>query len=149
MSALEIPTQALWLPGEGLVPVHIRQAIQAVEEYDPDLTIGQHEQTGEWVVLLKRGPEGRPFPVFGVGAHLPSPEALKKKLYDSDVRRHGGRIAQKLEAQAEARRRAERSNAAAATEEVAEAFLWAARKDGKAHIPRVFIPGDTAKGGTN
>jgi hypothetical protein len=146
LSALEIPTQALWLPGQGFVPTNVRQAQQAVEEYDKDLTIGRHEQTGDWVILLKRGPEGRPFPVYGLGTELPAPEAIKKKLYEGDVRRHGGRIALKLEQQMEAKRRAKRADAEAATEEVAEAFLWAARKDGKANIPRIFVPGDKPKG---
>lgn len=142
MSALEISTQGLWLPGQGFVPAHVRAAIKAVEEYDADLTIGRHEQTGDWVILLKRGPEGRPFPVFGLGPELPSTEALKKKLYEGDVRRHGGQLAVRLERAAEARRRSVRSDADAATEEVADAFLWAARKDGKASIPRIFVPGE-------
>jgi hypothetical protein len=115
--------------------------MNAVEEYDADLTIGRHEQTGDWVILLKRGPEGRPYPVFGLGPELPSPERIKQKLYEGDVRRHGGRIAEKLERQMAAKRASQRSEAQQATEEVADAFLWAARKDGKASIPRIFVPG--------
>jgi hypothetical protein len=38
MSALNIPTQALWVPGQGVVPTHVRQAMKAVEEYDTDLS---------------------------------------------------------------------------------------------------------------
>lgn len=145
MSALELPSQAIWLPGQGLVPAHVRQAEQAVNEYDPDLTIGRHEQSGEWVIMLKRGPEGRPFPVYGLGPELPAPEAIKRKLYEGDVRRHGGRIAVEIEKAAERRRKAVRDNASAAAGEAAEAFLWAARKEGKAHIPQVFIPKDVTK----
>lgn len=146
MSDIATPEKGLIIPGEGFVPLYVRQAQRAVAEYDQDLTVAQNTQTGEWVIMLKRGPDGRPFPVFGLGHELPAPEALKKKLYEGDVRRHGGRIAEKLERHAENVRRQQRAEAQAATEEVAEAFLWAARKDGKANIPRVFVPGDKPKG---
>jgi hypothetical protein len=105
--------------GSGARPLSRPPGQQAVEEYDEDLTIARHEQTGEWVILLKRGPEGRPFPVFGLGPELPSPEAIKQKLYEGDVRRHGGRIMRARAAtQAEA---AAAESKRSATEEVADA----------------------------
>lgn len=146
MSALEIPSQGLWLPGQGFVPTHVRQAMQAVKEYDENLSIGRHEQTGDWVIL-RRGPEGRDHPIFGLGPELPAPEAIKRKLHESDVRRNGARIIAALERRYEDERRAAESEREAMTEEVADAFLWAARKEGKASIPRVFVPGDKPEKG--
>ena len=138
-----MPGHGLVLPGQGFVPLHVLQAQRAVKEYAADLDLGQHPQTGDWVIL-KHGPTG-PFPIFGLGHELPAPEAIKKKLYEGDVIRNGARILQTIERRYEAERKAAESERAAATEVAAEGLLWAARKDGKAHIPQVFMPGDKEK----
>lgn len=139
MSALDVPGHGLVLPGQGFVPLHVLQAQRAVKEYADDLQLGQHPQTGDWVIL-KNGPTG-PFPIFGLGHELPAPEAIKKKLYEGDVVRNGARIIEQIERRYDAERRAAKADRDASTEVAAEALLWAARKDGKANIPRVFIPG--------
>jgi hypothetical protein len=131
----------LWLPesaGKYIGP-EIREAMKAVEDYDPNLSIGQHERTGEWVVLLKRI-TGETVPIFGLGPVLPSREALIEKLYSSDVRRHGGKIAEAMNRRDEAAARESGREADNATGEMAEAFVWAARKDGSHPSPRIFVP---------
>lgn len=140
MNPVDLTAAQLWLPGQGLVPPYIRSAMRAVREYDEDLTLGRHEQSGEWVVLLNRGPEGRPFPVFGLGHELPPPERIKQKLFDSDVRRNSRRITEQIvrrqeEAQKESRRQAEEGSGVAA-----EALEWAHRKQGTHPSPRIFVP---------
>lgn len=140
MNATELTAQQIWLPGKGLVPSHARAALQAVEEYESDLTLGRHEQTGEWIVMLKRGPEGRPFPVFGLGTELPSPEAIKQKLYQSDVRRHGGKIALALQKEEDRKRAAQRKLVSDSTEVAAEGMDWAMRKQGVHPFPRIYVP---------
>lgn len=140
MNVTELSTAQLWLPGHGLVPAHMRTAMTAVEEYDPDLTIGRHEQTGEWVVLLKRGPEGRPFPVFGLGNELPAPEQIKKRLFDSDVRRNGEQIVMQIRRKQELAEKESRRIASDAAGHAAEGFDWAFRKEGKHPVARMFVP---------
>lgn len=140
MSALEIPTEALWLPGQGMVPAHVRQAMQAVEEYDSDLSLGRHEQTGDWVVLLKRGPMEKPHPVFGLGRELPAPERIKEMLYKSDVRRHGAELARKINKAQEMRQEQFKKDLAEQTGEAAEALESFLHRDGRTPYKRVFIP---------
>lgn len=138
-SVLELTPSQLWLPGQGFVPAHVREATQAVEDYDPNLSLGRHEQTGDWVVLLKR-PTGETVPIFGLGSELPSRERITEQLYKSDVRRHGGKIADAIDRrQREAQREADQK-ASDAAGEVAEGFAWAARKDGTHPSPRIFVP---------
>lgn len=140
MSVLDLSAQQLWTP-QGLVGPEIREARQAVEDYDPNLSLGRHEITGDWVVLLKRPDSEAPVPIFGLGKELPSRERITEQLYKSDVRRRGGKIAEALERrQREAQREADRK-ASDAAEEAAEGFAWAARKDGSHPSPRIFVPG--------
>jgi hypothetical protein len=139
MSVLDLAPSQLWLPGSGFVPQHIREATKAVEDYDPNLSLGRHDKTGDWVVLLKR-PDGT-VPIFGFGPELPSREQITEKLYKSDVRRHGGKIADAIERRSQEAQRDQERKASDQTGEVAEAFAWAARKDGTHPSPRIFVPG--------
>ena len=140
MDVISLTAAQLWLPGEGLVPPDVRAARQAVREYDEDLTLGRHEHTGDWVVLLKRGPEGRPFPVFGLGVELPPPEQIKKKLSDSDVRRNGARITEQIVRRKELHDKEVRRQAEEGSGEAAEAVSWAHRQMGSHPSPRIFVP---------
>ena len=140
MNVTDLTASQLWLPGQGLVPAHMRAAQTAVEEYDQDLTLGRHEQTGEWVVLLKRGPEGRPFPVFGLGIELPAPEYIKKRLFESDVRRSGAEIVMQIRRKQEMAEKESRRVAGDAAGHAAEALDWGFRKEGKHPSPRIFVP---------
>lgn len=138
-SALDLQPSQLWTP-QGFVPSHVREVRKAVEDYDVNLSLGQHDKTGEWVVLLKR-PTGETVPIFGLGPELPSREAITEKLYKSDVRRHGGKIAVAMERRDTERRKEQAREADDATGIAAEAFVWAARKDSAHPSPRIFVPG--------
>lgn len=140
MNPVDLTVSQLWLPGQGFVPPHIRAAESAVKEYDADLMLGRHEQTGEWVVLLTRGPEGRPFPVFGLGIELPAPEQIKQRLYESDTRRNGREIVRQIVRRQEDAREERRRKAEDASGQGAEAFEWAHRKLGSHPSPRIFVP---------
>jgi len=141
-SVLDLSVQQLWTP-QGFIGPEVREARQAIEDYDPNLSLGRHEKTGDWVVILKR-PTGEEVPIFGLGAVLPSREAITEKLYKSDVRRHGGKIAEAIERANEQRRRDLERKADDATGEAAEGFEWAARKDGTHPSPRIFVPGGSS-----
>lgn len=131
----------IWTPS-GLLGIEERAAVRAVEEYDPDLTLGMDMRNKNYVVLLKTGgPEGQPFPVFGLGTRLPSPDEITRRLYEADVRRHGGKIAQQLEKRNEARRKELELRADEGTQAAAEAYEWAFRKLGAHPFPRIFVPG--------
>lgn len=133
-----VPSASIWLPGKGLVPTHVRQAMQAVEEYDEDLTLGQRGE--DWVVLSKRGPDGQPFPVYGLGRELPSADEIKRKLYMSDVRRRGAQIVAEVDRHNEAQKSAVQKIASDKAEVTADAYAWAHRKMGTHPSPRIFVP---------
>ena len=138
MSVLDLSVQELWTP-QGLIGPEVREARKAIEDYDSNLSLGRHEKSGDWVVVLKR-PDGDKVPIFGLGPQLPGREQILEKLYKSDVRRHGGKIAEAIERAAEQRRREQASIADDQTGVAAEAFEWAARKDGAHPSPRIFVP---------
>jgi hypothetical protein len=128
----------IWLPDFGAVPTHIRAASKAIEEYDPDLTLGRDKY--EWLVLKKSGPNG-PFPVLGLGAELPGHDEIKRKMYKRDVRRHGEKLVTDMQRRVDARQREQRREIEDAEGIAAEAFEWATRKMGSHPNPRIFVPG--------
>jgi hypothetical protein len=139
MAAIDLSTKELWLPGRGMMPAHVRLATQAVREYGEDtgshdLGLARHDSTGDWVVT-KNG-----HPVFGLGRELPTPERIKEMLYEADARRHGGRLAQKIQQLAEQRAKAARDEVNDQTGVAAEALEWALRTEGRTEHKRVYIP---------
>lgn len=134
----------IWTPGWGLVPAHIRSAQKAVEEYDVDMSIGRDEANGNWVVMLARGPEGRPFPVLGLGTELPNPDEIKRRLYMSDVRKRGREIVADIERHNESIRRADRAKTHDAAGEVAEAMDTSLHLMKRHPVPRIFVPSGKA-----
>lgn len=138
LDQLAVPSDSIWLPGKGLVPAHVRQAQKAVEEYDEDLTIGQRGE--DWVVLHKRGPDGQPYPVFGLGPELPPADRIKEMLARADTKRRGAQIVADVTRANLAQQEAVRKRASEKTEVAAEAFAWAHRKMGTHPSPRIFVP---------
>jgi hypothetical protein len=139
---LEVRNEEIWLPDGSLRNVREMQAARAVEEYDPALRLGQMADNGEWVVL--KNVRGNVQPVLGLGFELPSPEKVKERLYKSDVRRHGARLALDVEKRNQARIDAVKAEGREASRETAERLLHAARKLGS--MPRqTFVPADIPK----
>lgn len=141
MSNLLLPgNENLWLPGHGLVPTHIRQAIQALEEYDRDLSLAREENTGEWIVMLSRGPEGRAYPAMNLGTELPTPEEIKRKLYRADTRRRAREIVAEIDRKNEGRKKQLRDEAHDGAGEAAEAMDLYHHITKRHPVPRIFVP---------
>jgi len=137
--------QELWVPGYGNVPVGMSAAAQAVNEYDPDLAIGQDERNGDYVVLLKRGPGGTAFPVLGLGPTLPAPEEIKRRLYKADTRRRAREIVADIERVNERKRQELRRQTSDGAGEVAETMDTALHLMKRHPVPRIFVPSGKAK----
>lgn len=138
---LDVKRDAMWLPGVGVTGSDERAAAKVVEEYDSDLVLGQNQETGDWIVFMRKGgPDGGPFPVLGFGRRLPAADEVQRRLYETDVRRHGKKIFEQIQ------RRNDKvlaDNKAANDDkltEAADAFVWAHRKLSSDSLPRVFIP---------
>jgi hypothetical protein len=130
---------SLWVPGMGDVPLHLRQSMKAVEEYDSDLRLARNEDTGNWCIFIERGSGDSPFPVFNLGTELPGPDHIKEQLYRGDVRRRGHEILRDVERN-NARRRAElahETNEAAG--DVAENVEFAMRKMYATRHTKVYL----------
>jgi hypothetical protein len=113
--------------------------MKAVEEYDADLRLARNDETGNWCVFISRGDAEAPFPVFNLGAELPSPDRIKQMLYMADVRRRGHDIVRDVERN-NARRRAELEAVTAdAAGEVAEAVESALRNAGATSHKKVYL----------
>lgn len=141
MSSIILPNGggSLWVPGMGDVPLHLRQSMKAVEEYDADLRLARNEDTGNWCIFIERGSGDSPFPVFNLGPELPGPDRIKQQLYQADVRRRGHEILRDVDRNNE-RRRAELANATnEAAGETAETVEWAMRKLDATSHKKVYL----------
>lgn len=130
----------IWLPGVGVVPMEVRAAQQAIEQYDEKLELGFNERNQEWVVLWKDGPGGAPYPVLGLGQRLPGYDEIQKMLYRADTVRHGGKIVKDIERRNEAHKAAGRAELSDRAGEVAETLEHAFRRMGKTSYQKVYIP---------
>lgn len=145
MSAIAHPSESIWLPGAGELRFDELNAARAVEEYDPDLTLGQDKASGQWAVFLAR-PDGSPFPVLGLGHTLPSPEKIKETLFKADVRRNGPAIVAEMEA-AQRRSEDEFSDAVSdASGQLAEAIASHMQADGTHPFPAIHMGSKYGKG---
>jgi hypothetical protein len=118
---------------------------RVVNEYDEQLTFGRNEETGQWCVFLVRRGE-QPLPILGFD-HIPHPEDVLKRLYQSDSKRRGNEILDEMNrhnAQAEKEREVVASEADARLAEVAE---WALRTEGKTPHKKVVLGKGRQRGG--
>lgn len=136
---LTLRNDAIWLPGRGMLRLPELQAARAVEEYDASLVLGQRKDSGEWVVFIKDGPNGQPFPALGLGHQLPSPERIKQLLYEKDTVRHGGEIVRKIERHNQKVRDKFAAKSSDGAGAAAEAFVWGAQQMGALPKP-IFVP---------
>lgn len=117
---------------------------KAVREYDPDLGFGLNEATGQWCIFLKHGAtemaSEADLPILGF-SHIPNPDDAVKRLYDTDARRRGREILDAINRNNKDIEDAAEQRTVEATEQAAEAFEWAFRKEGKAPISKVYMPG--------
>jgi hypothetical protein len=121
----------------------------AVADYDPDLMLGRNNTTGEWAVLMKNGPhDGQPFPVYSLGKELPSYSEIQRKLYESDVRRHGHKIVEQIQRRTEARKKQLDTVGHEASAESAEVIEHGMRKLGMLpNTQRIFVPSSSSEKG--
>lgn len=132
---------AIWLPGAGTLSFTEMRAAEAVQEYDADLMLGQRRDTNEWCVFLpgNRASEGQPFPVFTFGQTLPAPEDIKKRLYQSDIRRNGRELLDQLERLHDQEQKRFADATSEATGLVAEAIDSNMRMKGVHPFPKVYM----------
>jgi hypothetical protein len=119
----EIAHGALWVPGAGMTSVDETAAARAVSEYDDSLVLGHRRDTNEWIVFHREGPHGEPFPLLSFGPRLPHPEEIKKKMYETDVRRHGVKLFHDIQRRNDDRMAASKARSSEASEAVAEALV--------------------------
>lgn len=147
-TAARLSQGGIWLPGgtdgSKRFPSEVdeKAAANAVEQYDHSLMLGQRTDTGEWIVFAKRGPEGQPFPVFGLGTRLPHPDDIQKKLYENDVARHGIKLINSIIRKAEAKKK-EENYAREQADGIASDQLERVIRDTVKERPQssIFVPG--------
>lgn len=138
--SITYPSESVWLPGRGELRFDELQAARAVEDYDPDLALGQDNRSGQWAVFLNDR-EGNPFPVLGLGHDLPSRDAIMEKLYKADVRRNGPAILAEMEEHQERTDREFADKVDEATTAVAEAIASNMNEHGTHPYPTIHMGG--------
>lgn len=130
--------QKLYIPGQGMVDLHLRRAMKAVEQYDDRLILARHEHTGDWVAFVQLGPD-RMFPVIGFGKELPHPDEIRRILEQADTHRHGDKILRQIQEHNDRLQREKRAATTEAIDEAAEYADFGFRKY-MGLKPQIFIP---------
>ena len=145
---MTLQSDAIWLPGSGMVRFSEMQVAEAVKEYDSQLMLGFRKDTNEWCAFLpgNRASDGQPFPVFTFGSELPSPDQAKKLLYHSDVRRNGRELLDQLDRIYDSEQKAIADKTSDASEQVAEAIISNMNAKGVNPFPSVHMGGKNKKG---
>lgn len=137
----------LWLPYSYRTRAVI-EARKAVQEYDPNLDFGFNERTKQWCVYLKQGTmpvsEEADYPILGFPHGLekvPTPDEIKKRLYETDALRRGVKILEEIERHNNQILKKYEDRAKDADRFLAEALEWGFRKMGseKAPAQKVFF----------
>jgi hypothetical protein len=117
-------------------------ASQAAKEYDARLGFGRNEETGQWVVFIRQGEteetRGGDLPILGFDT-IPSPDNVKKRLYESDAVRRGSEILDQINRHNQEINRQFEDAAEEATWGAAEAMEWFNRQEGTHPNPRIFV----------
>jgi len=140
MDGLSVLRPEMWVPPQ-MKDAQERAAAKAVEEYDSGLILGYRNDVGEWVVFLRNGPGGVPFPALGLGSTLPAPEEIKRRLYRADTKRRGPAIVAEVERHNRMIEDRGRRAQEASIEVAAEGIEWASRKLGLRGNGKIFVPG--------
>ena len=128
----------LYIPGQGMVDLHLRRAMKTVSDYDDRLILARHEHTGDWVAFIQLGPD-RMFPVIGFGKELPHPDEIRNTLERADTHRHGDKLLRQIQETNDRIQREKRQAATEGLEEAAEYADFGFRKY-MGLKPQIFIP---------
>jgi hypothetical protein len=124
-------------------------ASQAAKEYDARLGFGRNEETGQWVVFIRQGESEETragdLPILGFQT-IPSPDEVKKRLYESDAVRRGSEILDAINRHNDEIQQRFKDAADDAIGETAEAMEWFNRQAGTHPVPRVFITKEVTDG---
>lgn len=114
----------------------------AVRDYDPNLSFGRNEKTGQWCIFLRQGTSEATaqadLPIMGFN-DIPHPHDALRRLQQADALRTGREILDNLERVNRDIRKDSELKADQAVQESAEAFDWGFRQMGKAPHAKVFI----------
>lgn len=114
----------------------------AVRDYDPNLSFGLNEQTGQWCIFLRQGTSEATaqadLPIMGF-SDIPYPNDAIRRLHQADALRTGREILDQVERVNKDIQHQKDLVATQAVEETAEAFDWGFRQMGKAPHAKVFI----------
>lgn len=145
---MQAPLQgSLTLP-PGYIAREAKKLDIAVNQYDERLHFGLHPQTDQWIVAINT--EDGEIPILGFTRFeqgLPTQEHVMERLYNSDARRHGEKIRERINRQNKEAAAALKYKADQGVGEAAEHMeYWlrrAAVEDGHTgSMGKVFIPRD-------
>jgi hypothetical protein len=135
----------LWVPGQGLVNLEGTAVDRAVREYDERLFFGRNATTGLHTVFMKMEHGEPPLPILAFADGVPAPEQAVKRLYDTDARRHGLEILDRINRENEEIKNQHRYAAAEASGQVAEVMESYLHDQGQTPHRRVVLSKDPVK----
>lgn len=145
---MQAPLQgSLTLP-PGYISREAKKLDIAVNQYDERLHFGLHPQTDQWIVAIST--EDGEIPILGFTRFdegLPARERVMERLYNSDARRHGEKIRERINRQNAEAQKALKYKADESIGDAAEQMeYWLRRasvEDGHSGgMGKVFVPRD-------
>ncbi len=131
-----VPTEKIWLPGQGVVDLEPMRVHRAVQAYDERLMFGRNEANGDWCIFVKM-PHGEiPLPVLGFGDTIPTPEEAVRRADAANTRRHSTQILDRIMKEDEDRRAAN----ARERERLAELYADIMKEARGIKGPQIFVP---------
>lgn len=113
------------------------EVYKVCKQYDDRLLFKRHPENGDYVIFVYTDmSDGMPRlkPVLGFGKTLPTPDHVRKTIYEADTWRHGDRILREMDARKAAYDRNSAMIREAAAAETAEKLEHAVRSRGDSPV---------------
>jgi hypothetical protein len=128
----------LWLPGQGMTDTRAARVHAAINAYDERLMFAKNEETGDWCIFVRMPRPKDPWPLYGFGDNIPSPDVALEKVQEAHLVKNKDRIWREvIDSQNAYRRELERQGDETSAE-TAEDIEFALRKHGKSPIVKSF-----------
>lgn len=132
---------SIWIPGKGEYDVRAYRVDKAVREYNERLSFERNPDTGDWCVYIRMPSPEPPVALMGFQDQIPEPDAVVKRLYETDSLRHGEKILNEVLKSQEMFKKHKEYLADEATGESAERIEHLMRKHGKSPVIKSYSKG--------
>ena len=127
----------IFVPGQGHVDLDYVRMNRAINEYDERLNFEMNDQTGQYTIFMKNVHGEAPIPVLAF-TDIPTTDEAIQRLHQTDARRHGAEILDRMRAENERHAAAFDNRSSEAAGQLAEAHESYLRNNGQLRYSKSF-----------